>query len=58
MLMANTIFIEQLRHFGRDHVAVVGHGNEGDFFAGFRCRLWFLLFFLIVHMFSIHPQTD
>ena len=58
VLMADTILVEHLRHFCGDHVAIVRHGNEGDFLAGFRCRFWIRLFFLIVHVFSIHPQAD
>lgn len=56
--MADAILVEHLRHFRGDHVAVVGYGNQRDFLAGFRSRFGLWLFFLIVHVFSIHPQAD
>ena len=35
MLVADAVFIEQLFHLRRDHVAIVRHGDERDFLAGF-----------------------
>ncbi len=40
VLMRYSIFIEHLRHFLGDHVAVVLNGNERDFFSWLGHGLW------------------
>lgn len=36
MLMRDSVFIEHFSHLRGDHVAIVGHGHERDFFPRFR----------------------
>ena len=54
--MGHPVFIEQLRHFFGDHIAVVRNGNQRDFFPGLRLvRLRRIrLFWLLSHGCSIH----
>ncbi len=37
--MGHSIFIEEFGHFCRNHIPIVGHGNERDFLAGLRFSL-------------------
>ena len=40
MLVTDSVFIEHLRHFLGDHVAIVLNGNERDFFSWLDHGLW------------------
>jgi len=63
--MRHSIFIEYLSHFRGDHVAVVRHGHERDFFSHlgdslgsgtFRSLGWGL--WCISHDYSVHEDED
>jgi len=57
VLVADPVLIEQLFHFFRDQIAIVGDGDERDFFAALWLVLglrWLRLFGLVVHGESIH----
>jgi len=55
--MGHPIFVEQLFHLFRDHIAIVRDRDERDFFAGLRLVLGLRrlrLFWLFFHNRSIH----
>lgn len=65
MLVTDSVFIEQCGHFFGDHVAIVRHRHERDFFSPFgqvlgsgRLRILHFIFRCISHEYSIHEDGD
>jgi len=57
VFMGDFVFLEHLRHFLGDHVAIVGDRDDGELFShlGFRCRRRLIgLFWCVSHDVSIH----
>ena len=65
VLMTHPVFVEHLRHFLGDHVAIVLNGNERDFFSWLGHGLWSRScnvldwnFWCVIHSKSIHHAED